>query len=71
MVAKIRTPFMRAIIAGIIKKALYKKLGYKVDIQLNSLSLVNDDGRICLHTDVELELTNDEMNKILKDNDLI
>lgn len=71
MVAKIRTPFMRTIIAGIIKKALYKKLGYKIDIQLNSLSLVDDDGRICLHTDVELELTNEEMNKILKDNDLI
>lgn len=71
MEVKIRTPFMRTIIAEIIKKALYKKLGYKVYIQLNSLSLVNNDGKISLHTDVNLELSNDELNKILKDNDLI
>jgi hypothetical protein len=63
---KLSTKFMRSTIANLIAKALYKKLGYNIDILLNEIEVKNENGKIMLHVDVDAELTNGEFIKILK-----
>lgn len=65
------TKFMRSIVTKIITKAILKKTGYNIDIQLNKVSVENVDGKICLHMDVDAEVETEEFEKILKDSDLI
>ena len=63
---KLSTKFMRSTIANLIAKALYKKLGYNIDILLNEIEVKNENGKIALHVDVDAELDNGEFIKILK-----
>ena len=63
---KLSTKFMRSTIANLIAKALYKKLGYNIDILLNEIEVKNENGKIMLHVDVDAELANGEFIKILK-----
>lgn len=63
---KLSTKFMRSTIANLIAKALYKKLGYNIDILLNEIEVKNENGKIMLHVDVDAELSNGEFIKILK-----
>lgn len=63
---KLSTKFMRSTIANLIAKALYKKLGYNIDILLNEIEVRNENGKIALHVDVDAELDNGEFIKILK-----
>lgn len=63
---KLSTKFMRGTIANLISKALYKKLGYNIDILLNEIEVKNENGKIMLHVDVDAELNNGEFIKILK-----
>ena len=70
MKLKLSTKFMRGIVAKLISKAIYKKIGYKVDVQLNDLdiSIVNGETKIC--TNVELKCNSDEFTKIMKSIDV-
>lgn len=63
---KLSTKFMRGIVSKVIARAIRKKLGYKVDIQLNDLdvSVVNGEAKIL--TNVEVRLNNEEFTKIMK-----
>ena len=63
---KLSTKFMRSTIANLISKALYKKLGYNIDILLNEIEVKNENGKIMLHVDVDAEVGNGEFVKILK-----
>lgn len=63
---KLSTKFMRSTIANLIAKALYKKLGYNIDILLNEIEVKNENGKIMLHVDVDAEVDNGEFIKILK-----
>lgn len=63
---KLSTKFMRSTIANLIAKALYKKLGYNIDILLNEIEVKNENGKITLHVDVDAEMANGEFIKILK-----
>lgn len=63
---KLSTKFMRSAIANLISKALYKKLGYNIDVLLNEIEVKNENGKIMLHVDVDAELSNGEFVKILK-----
>ena len=67
---KLSTKFMRGIIAKIIAKALFKKLGYEIDILLNEIEVESEGGKIHLHIDADAELENSEFIKILKSNGL-
>lgn len=49
-----------------ITKAIQKKLGYKVDIQLNELSAEAVNGQAQLHVNVDAKLDSDEFKKILE-----
>ena len=63
---KLSTKFMRSTIANLISKALYKKLGYNIDVLLNEIEVKNENGKIMLHVDVDAEVDNGEFIKILK-----
>lgn len=66
MKLKLSTKFMRGIVANLISKAILKKVGYEIDIQLNEVQVETEDGKIKLHANVDAEITNDEFIKIIK-----
>ena len=66
MKLKLSTKVMKNILSKIIAKVLYKKLGYKVYIQLNDINVEFIDGETNIHADVDLRLDKEEFTKIIK-----
>lgn len=66
MKLKLSTKFMRNVVSKIITKIIYKKTGYKVDIQLNELDINVIDGETYISTSVEAKLNSDEFIRIMK-----
>ena len=66
MKVKLSTKFMRGIVAKLISKVIQKKLGCKIDIQLNDLDISVIDGETRILTNVELKLESKEFMKIMK-----
>lgn len=67
---KLSTKFMKSMVSKLLKRAIYKKFGYKVDIQLDDLDLwvINGDTKINLN--VGIQLKSEEFMKIMKSLDL-
>lgn len=63
---KLSTKFMRSIVSKLIAKAIYKKIGYKVDVQLNDLDISVIDGDANINANVEVKINNEEFMKIMK-----
>ena len=53
MKLKLSTKFMRSIISKIISKAIYKKVGFKPEIQLNEIDIEMIDGKIHFHINAD------------------
>ena len=70
MKMKLSTKFMKNVLSKLISKALYKKLGYKIDIRLNDINVEFIDGETNIHADVDLKLDKEEFTKIIKSSDL-
>ena len=70
MKLKLSTKFMKSMVSKLIAKALYKKLGYKVDIQLNDINVEFIDGETSIHADVDLRLDKEEFTKLIKSTNL-
>lgn len=66
MKLKLSTKIMRNFIAKLISKAIYKKFGYKVDIQLNDLAISFIDGDTKISTNVDVRMSGEEFTKIIK-----
>ena len=66
MKVKLSTNFMRSIVSKVISRAIYKKYGYRVDIQLNVLDVNIIDGETKIATNVEVKLESKEFMKIVK-----
>lgn len=58
--------FMRGIVTKIISKAVYKKTGYKVEIDLNNINVEIVNGKAYIHVDADAAIDNDELMKIVK-----
>jgi predicted acetyltransferase len=67
MKVKLSTRFMRSIVSKLIAKAIYKKFGYKVNVQLNELDVSVIDGEANIKTNVEVKIDNKEFMKIIKE----
>lgn len=67
----ISTRFMRNIITKILAKAIYKKTGYRVDIQINRIEAENSNGKISIHMDVDAEMNSGDLMQALKSADLL
>lgn len=57
--------FMRKMVSKILAKMVYKKTGYKVNINLEELKLNYVDGDTVIKTNVELRMDSKEFKKIL------
>lgn len=67
MKVKLSTKFMRNLVAKLLSKFIYKKYGYKVDIQLDDLDIRFIDGDTKIKTNVELSIDSNEFKKIIKE----
>ena len=65
------TKFMRGIVTRMIAKAILKKTGYRVDIDLHEISAEVIDGKVYLHTNVDAVINADDLVNIIKSNGLI
>lgn len=63
---RLTTKFMRNLVSKLIARTIYKKYGYKIDIQLNDLDVSIVDGETKLSTNVEVKLDSKEFMKIVK-----
>ena len=63
---KLSTKFMKGILAKLISKAVSKKFGYNIDIQINEIALKTEEGKIKIHVDADGEVTNEEFKNIIK-----
>lgn len=70
MNVKLRTKFMKGIVAKILSKVISKKCGCKVNIQLEELDIRFVDGETTIHANVEAKLNSDEFKKIVKSHGL-
>ena len=63
---KLSTNFMKKIASKLITRAIYKKYGYKVNIQLNEIDIWAIDGDTTIKLNVEAKLKSEEFNKIMR-----
>ena len=66
MKVKLSTKLMRNLVSKLIARAVRKKYGYEVDIQLNELDISVIDGETKILTNVELKMESDEFKKLMK-----
>lgn len=64
---KLSTKFMKGTVAKVLSKSIYKKLGYKIDIQLNDIRIDNVDGDVKFHIDVDGKMNKTEFNRLMGD----
>lgn len=57
---------MRGIVTKLISKAVYKKTGYKIEIELNNINVEVINGKAHIHVDADAEIDNDELMKIVR-----
>lgn len=63
---KIKTPFMRAFIAGLIEKTIKSKFGYDVDIKFDNIALESDDESALMNLQLSVEMTNESLKELRK-----
>lgn len=64
---KLSTKFMKGTVAKVLSKSIYKKLGYKIDIQLNDIRIDNVDGDVKFHIDVDGKMNKTEFKRLMED----
>lgn len=67
----ISTRFMRNLITKILAKAIYKKTGYRVDVQINAIEAETYDGKVRVHMDVDAEMNGEDLKNALKTADFL
>ena len=67
----LNTKFIRGIVTKIIAKAILKKTGYNIDIELNKISAQVVDGKVHLQVDADVEMEANDLIAIIKSKDLI
>ena len=67
----INSAFMKRIVKTVLSKMIEKKLGYKIDIQINEIKADVGRGIVNLHLDIDGQTTIDELSNLLKSKDII
>ena len=65
MKLKLTTKFMRGIVSKLIERSIYKKYGYRVNVQLNDLDISIIDGETTINTNVEAKISSEEFKKMM------
>lgn len=63
---KLSTRFMRGIFAKFIGKAIKKQLGCDMNVLINEMVVTHEDGMTRIQMNVEGEIENSELMKLLK-----
>lgn len=63
--------FTKRIVTKIIAKAIKKKTGYDIDIELNEITMEMVGLKVRLHVDVKAEMHGDDLLALVKSKDLI
>lgn len=63
---KLKTKFMRNIASKLITRAVYKKYGFKVKVQLNDLDVWVIDGDTTVKVNAEMKMNSNDFNKIME-----
>ena len=63
---KLSTNFMKRMVSKLLSRAIFKKTGYKVNIQINDFDFWSIDGDTTIKANVEIKLNNEEFKKIIK-----
>lgn len=58
--------FTTAIVSKVAKAVIKKKLGVDMDIWLKELKITVNDGNTRAHLDIDVELSKEELKKLLK-----
>lgn len=59
--------FTTNMISKIVTKILKQKLGYNVEVKMNEIKISIDDGKAHIHLNVDAEIDNSELTRIVKD----
>lgn len=65
MKLKLTTKFMKGIVSKLIERSIYKKYGYRVNVQLNDLDINIIDGETTINTNVEAKISSEEFKKMM------
>lgn len=63
---KITSGFARGLISKLVKRALRKKFGLDINIQLNAIEATIIDGKTHVHLDLDADLEKEELLNVLK-----
>lgn len=63
---RVESKFTSAIVSKIVERAVRKKYGYDIDVRLNHFRTTVLDDKTHVHLDVDLELSKEELNKLLE-----
>ena len=66
LMMKLSTKFMKGIVAKIITRKVYKKFGYKIDIQLNDVQIDMINGDIKIHIDADGKMNKTEFDRLME-----
>lgn len=63
---KLSTKFMKGIVAKVISRNVYKKLGYRIDIQLNDVQIDMIDGDVKIHINADTKMNKTEFDRLVR-----
>jgi len=64
MMIKLRSGFMRKLVAKLLSAVVFTKLGYRVDISIGKLEIESIDGETSVSASIDLKLPSAEFVKI-------
>lgn len=67
LMLKISTKFMKGIVAKMVSKKVYKKLGYKIDIGFNDIQIDTINGDVKIHIDTDVKMNRTEFERFMEE----
>ena len=62
---RIGSKFITGIISKLLVTVVKQKLGYNIDLKLNAVNTTVGDGKAHVHLDIDAEVSNEEIMRIL------
>lgn len=62
---RIGSKFITGIISKLLVTVVKQKLGYNIDLKLNAANATVGDGKAHVHLDIDAEVSNEEIMRIL------
>ena len=63
---RLRSGFLKKVLGSIVSNAIYKKIGYRIDVHIDKLDIDHNDGETSISTGIDLKLNSTEFLKIMK-----